>query len=232
LAKGHKDKLPEEEAKRRRLEAAKRYRDKNREKLAAWHKKDRAENPEKYRERSAEYRANNAEQIKEYNNRYVREHREERTAYTQEWRKNNPEKAQAIEDAYKSRNPNSGKLRARLWRQVNPERAKAQRDAWAAIPDNKEKKRINQLNRRARKKRSGGELSKGLPKKLMCLQRGKCACCHGDLKKLGYHLDHRIPLALGGEHSDRNIELLCPACNSSKSAKHPVEFMQSRGFLL
>ena len=229
---GHRDKLPEEEAKRLRKESQRRYREKNKEKLAAWHKKDRAENPDKYRERGAEYRANNAEQIKEYNDRYTAENREKRTAYAQEWRARNPERAKANDIAARERNPDAGKLRARLWRQVNPERIKEKTAAWLAIPENREKRRLNELDRRAKKMQRGGRLSKDLPERLMKLQKGKCAVCRCDLSKSGYHLDHRIPLALGGEHADRNIELLCPKCNTSKNAKHPVEFMQSRGFLL
>jgi len=91
--------------------------------------------------------------------------------------------------------------------------------------------KIVQQNRRARKKYNGGRLSKGLSNKLYKLQRGKCACCG---KSLGddYHLDHRMPLALGGVNEDLNMQLLRSKCNREKHAKHPIDFMQSRGFLL
>ena len=38
--------------------------------------------------------------------------------------------------------------------------------------------------------------------------------------------------ALGGLNADSNMQLLRAECNLQKSAKHPVDFMQSRGFLL
>ena len=41
-----------------------------------------------------------------------------------------------------------------------------------------------------------------------------------------------MPIALGGKNVDDNVQLLCAACNLSKQAKHPVDFMQQRGFLL
>ena len=65
----------------------------------------------------------------------------------------------------------------------------------------------------------------------MVLQKGLCPCCR---KPLGndYHMDHIIPLALGGSNGDNNIQLLRSECNLEKQAKHPVDFMQSRGFLL
>lgn len=48
----------------------------------------------------------------------------------------------------------------------------------------------------------------------------------------GYHVDHIQPLALGGSNDKTNLQLLCPTCNTKKSAKHPIDFMQSRGLLL
>ena len=93
-----------------------------------------------------------------------------------------------------------------------------------------EMRRRHSANREAQKRGSGGKLSRGIYKRLLELQRGLCVVCRIRLDK--YHLDHIIPLAAGGEHSDKNVQLLCPLCNLSKSAKHPVDFMQSRGFLL
>lgn len=95
-----------------------------------------------------------------------------------------------------------------------------------------EKFRIYLNNRRAMKIQAGGRLSKGISVQLMSLQKSKCACCKVDLRKSGHHLDHIIPLVLGGSNRDSNIQLLCPKCNLSKGSKHPVEFMQSLGLLL
>lgn len=75
-------------------------------------------------------------------------------------------------------------------------------------------------------------LPRGTVKRIGSLQRWKCAVCHGCLCRLGYHMDHIMPLAKGGQHTPGNIQLLCPTCNVRKSAKHPIDFMQQRGFLL
>lgn len=62
-------------------------------------------------------------------------------------------------------------------------------------------------------------------------QRGRCACCRVELASK-YHADHIEPLARGGSNDITNIQLLCQTCNLSKHARDPVEFMQSKGFLL
>lgn len=96
---------------------------------------------------------------------------------------------------------------------------------------NLDKRLINEKNRNARKKSNGGVLSHGLAAKLFKLQKGKCACCN---KPLGpdFHMDHMIPLALGGPNTDDNIQLLRSTCNRQKHASNPVDFMQSRGYLI
>lgn len=101
---------------------------------------------------------------------------------------------------------------------------------WRA--DHPEAVRTIRQNRRARKLAAGGTLSTDIAERLLKLQRGKCAC--GCDQPLGddYHLDHRMPLALGGTNTDDNMQLLRKRCNLQKHAKHPVDFMQSRGFLL
>lgn len=116
------------------------------------------------------------------------------------------------------------------WRQKNLEKIKASNANW--YKKNPMAARIYSQNRRERKQANGGGfLSNGLAEKLFILQKGKCACCGKPLGKK-YHMDHVMPLALGGPNTDENIQLLTQSCNSQKRAKHPVDFMQSRGFLL
>ena len=87
-------------------------------------------------------------------------------------------------------------------------------------------------NRLMRIGSASSPLSPDLSSKLMRLQRGKCACCKAALAKTGYHLDHVKPLSRGGLHADSNIQLLCPQCNFSKHCRDPIDFMQSRGYLI
>lgn len=97
--------------------------------------------------------------------------------------------------------------------------------------NNPEKIRIHNRNSKSRKKNAPGKMSKDIVSRLMVLQKGKCTACNKKLNN-DYHLDHIIPLALGGTNFDSNIQLLHSICNKRKQAKHPVDFMQSLGFLL
>ena len=196
-----------------------------RARAVAW----RAANPEKAKAKDAAWSAANAEKVR---------------ARVAAWAAANPEKVRARKAAWAAANPEKGWARAAAWRAANPEKAKAQAVAWAAANHEKkrakdaawraanpDKGRVYAHNRRARKKANGGQLSPDITDKLLKLQKGKCACCKQRLGK-DYHLDHIVPLALGGAHADENMQLLRDVCNLKKGAKHPVDFMQQRGFLL
>ena len=90
--------------------------------------------------------------------------------------------------------------------------------------------KVREFSKR-RRGRLIGRLPSGTVSRIGALQKWKCAVCTTSILRK-YHVDHVLPLAKGGEHKAENIQLLCPTCNVRKSAKHPVDFMQERGFLL
>jgi len=160
--------------------------------------------------------------------RKVANHEKEK-ARSAKYRANHLAKAKAYNTQWQKDNAQAVNAKNAKWRAENHEKMKQWIAEWEAKhPD---AKRIRCQNRRAKQRENGGTLSKGLVKELFRLQQGKCACCY---KPLGskFHLDHKMPVALGGAHQDWNMQLLCPTCNLSKHAKHPIDFMQSRGFLL
>lgn len=152
----------------------------------------------------------------------------------------------------KKQNPEFLKImaeRARAQRQKNPEKYKAyikeknakrrsanlekerarSRDWFSKNPD---KRAAYQQNRSAKIKSVTGKISPDIRTKLLLLQRGICICCKKKLVNGSIHLDHIMPLTKGGKHADENLQLLCQLCNNQKYNKDPIEFMQSRGFLL
>ncbi len=160
------------------------------------------------------------------------------------WREKNSDRVAQNKLAYRHANQDALARKSAQWREENPERFAQQMAAWrAANPEkikvknaayrvnNPEARKAHHQNRRARKKLAGGKLSSDLVQKLLKLQMGKCACCKQPLGK-DYHLDHILPLALGGANTDDNMQLLKARCNMEKRAKHPIDFMQQRGYLL
>lgn len=175
--------------------------------------------------------------------KWVKENPEKKKANGTRWRLANPEKVKESKSKFHAKNPEKAKVYAAKWyaenaiqacasqkkyRERNPEKQKAKTAKYES--ENPDAKRIRKHNRRTRERANGGKLSKDIAIKLLNLQQGKCACCRIHLEK--YHLDHRMPLVLGGSNTDDNIQLLCPNCNLQKHVKHPVDFMQSRGYLL
>ena len=143
-----------------------------------------------------------------------------------EYRRKQAEKAAA----YRAANPDASKRQNARRRAANPELARQQSREWFAA--NPEKRAIYEQNRRAKKRANGGRLSPWLKGRLYVSQKGACACCRAAFPIAALHLDHIMPLSKGGAHADNNMQLLCQPCNQSKYAKHPVDFMQERGYLL
>lgn len=75
-----------------------------------------------------------------------------------------------------------------------------------------------------RKGRKIGRLPRGTIAKQGEAQSWRCFVCSVDIAG-GFHADHWVPLARGGEHTPENIRLLCPTCNVRKGAKLPETFL-------
>lgn len=87
-----------------------------------------------------------------------------------------------------------------------------------------------QRERRARKRNAEGKHTSADVDNQYKRQNGKCYWgvranpeCAISLKN-GYHVDHVVPLALGGSNGPENLVLACPSCNQRKGSKHPVDF--------
>lgn len=125
--------------------------------------------------------------------------------------------------------PEKARARSLQWGKDNPDKKRERNNKWYS--DHPEVRQARRHTYRARKQNNGGVLSTHIGPTLFKLQKGKCPCCGLPLG-VDYQLDHKMPLALGGANEDWNMQLLRKLCNMQKSAKHPVDFMKSRGFLL
>lgn len=151
--------------------------------------------------------------------------------YLRAYVKKNPERRKAIQATYRAKN-------ADKIRQDMKERRRTQRDAfrkyhrkWAI--KNPDTLRASKARRRAREAKAEGNGYTALElKQLLTKQRWKCVYCNANLKRRGYHADHRTPLAKGGANTIRNIQMTCPTCNQKKSARDPIDYALELGRLL
>ena len=66
---------------------------------------------------------------------------------------------------------------------------------------------------------------------MLSKQNNKCATCQTDIAS-NFHVDHIMPIALGGNNWPSNLQCLCPSCNLRKNAKHPDDWAKENGKLL
>ena len=208
-----RQRYPEERA--RRLEYGRRYYAENRAGILA-----------KQRERNGSER----DAKREYNARYHAEHREAQLAYKRAHYALHRRDALARQNEYDKLHRADNAERARRWRAEHPERVR-ERDAdrmrrWRA--EHPEAKRAayaaSNCRRKARLAESQGQFKAKDVAAQFERQRGRCFWDNHHALGDSYHVDHVVPLALGGSNGPENIVLACPECNLHKAAKHPMDF--------
>lgn len=189
----------------------------------------KAANPGKTEKYKAKYYALNIEKVKAAAKKWSAANPEKYRDSVAKYRSSNIQKCREKSAKWQAENPARAKENIAKWRSANTDRHRTNAVKWRAA--NPELRRIYCHNRRAKKRKNGGKLSAGLAERLFKLQRGKCPCCKQPLGT-DYHMDHIMPIDLGGANEDWNIQLLRSNCNQRKHAKHPIDFMQQKGFLL
>jgi len=135
-------------------------------------------------------------------------------------------KWRSMTDAQRIASRTANKIASAAWRARNPEKRKQVTAAW----DKRNPEYRREATRRWKAKQTA-RLPRGTIKRIGEAQRWRCAICRRGVKH-AYHVDHIKPLARGGAHEPRNIQLLCGGCNVRKSARDPIDYMQSLGRLL
>ena len=180
---------------------------------AAAQRRSRARNPQKHKAKVEAWRAANQEKVKAAGRAWRAANVEKRLAYKISSRV----RSMAYQADYHAKNKDA----------INA----ARRAKYADNPRKYEHFTARNNLRRAKRRAAGGTHTAGDIETLLVLQRGKCATCREKVKGR-FQVDHIMPLKLGGSNGKENLQILCPQCNKSKHAKHPIDFMQQRGFLL
>ena len=139
-------------------------------------------------------------------------YREEHRDYYKKWCIENKDKVKKIHAKWRKNNPDKIKENGTRWRKNNPE-----------------KSNISWTNYHARKLGNGGILPVDIHKTLRISQNNKCAICKKSILTSEYHLDHIIPLVLGGRNEEGNVQLTCPICNLKKGSKNPIQHKRQNG---
>lgn len=188
--------------------------------------------PDKERIRKRAQRQRNPETARARDKRYQDANRELVRARSRDWKERNREQARQLTRDWKAANPEAGKK----WHQENRDKSRAavRRYYDKNQPAMVERATIQGRKRRAQMKGSGGTHTAADLADILRMQKHRCAHpgCGADLRKVGKHLDHIMPLALGGSNDRRNLQYLCPTHNLSKGARDPIEYAQMQGRLL
>lgn len=123
------------------------------------------------------------------------------------------------------------RIAAAAWKAANPERARAgynspekraKDKAFMQTAEGKDRRRIVEQNRRARKKQSGGSFSFEEWQEVLADFNYRCGYCLTDVGP--FEMDHIHPICLGGRHSRENIAPACLTCNRSKNRSTLLAF--------
>lgn len=135
------------------------------------------------------------------------------------------EKKRAAKLRYRLRHPEKMNANTKRYQKAHPQRVKdckaRQRRA------HPEKHAAEQSRRRARKRGNGvGDpvLIAAFYKRVVTVRTIRCYWCRRSVPKGQREIDHIVPLAKGGPHTEWNLCCACQSCNARKSAKDPFVF--------
>lgn len=212
------DKRWREENLERKRANDKAYYEANKEAASEWGRQYREKNKVAISIRRRGYRERHADRIRQQQKRYLSQNKEAIVERRRMWRERNKELiAQKKREEYLA-NPEKVKSRVKAWEKENPSRVKASRV-------------IRQSRRRARKLALPDTFTQ--IEWVTCLEYFHycCAVCGKQLRDLlgevEPHADHWIPIAseLCTGTIAKNMVCLCNACNTSKNAKLPEQWL-------
>ncbi|MGD0020526.1 MAG: HNH endonuclease [Candidatus Limnocylindrales bacterium] len=197
----------------------------------------RATHREKEKERHALYRANHREELRIKGLAYDTAHREEKRSRGRDHYAKHHEEELAKQAAYRRDRPEAFLAAAARFRAAHREQMREKgREYYAAhraeaAARHREYAKLHpdrmcviQHNRRARLLAAPGTHTAADITAQYERQRGRCYWCGAGVSTRKKHVDHVMPLVLGGSNGPENLVIACPSCNHRKQAKHPMDW--------
>lgn len=176
--------------------------------------------PEVRRGISRRWREKNPEAVRARNVAYYQEHRESNNERVNRWRVENREAWLQLQAKWRDDDERRKDARTRTarWRDENPDRVAE----WVAANHD----RLLEHSSRRRARQRATQVGRIDLEALWVASAGACGLCGEDVDRslkypdpLSRSLDHVIPLARGGAHSQDNLQWTHLVCNVRKGAK-------------
>lgn len=160
----------------------------------------RKANKEKVASKMKEWYVKNKERMHKYHKEYRENNKKERNAACKKWSLDNKEYLREYHKKYYEEHRDHKKEIVKKYRKENPDKVQVAR-----------------YIRNERVRNNGGSVTAKEWIEIKKLYGNKCLCC--GKTNIPLHIDHVIPLSLGGRNSIENLQPLCKSCNSRKNAK-------------
>ena len=188
----------------------KQYQIDNAKAIAKYNKQYQIDNAKVIAENKKQYRIDNAKAIKQYR----------------------IDNAKAIAENNKQYRIDNATAIAEYKKQYQIDNAKAiaeREKQYFKSPSGRKAGKAARQNRRARKKKAEGRITKIVIQQIEesnILKYGELTCVYcGVVVHNNYHLEHKIPLARGGDNTIENLTITCPTCNMRKHTRTDEEFL-------
>lgn len=176
--------------------------------------------PQMKRDVSRRWRERNPDAVRAQNVKWYAENKDRNRERVRQWRLDNPEAWAAIQVRWRDDETRRSAARAATieWRRQHPDRVAAWLEA------NRDK--VLEKAARRRSRQQVGSVGPVNLESLWIRANGVCCLCGGPLDRslkypdpMSRSLDHAIPLAHGGPHSQENLQWTHLICNVRKGAK-------------
>jgi len=193
------------------------YRERHRDEINARQRASYAQNSSQVLRRQKERRQRHAGTLADQRKRQPSRSAERKAAYFQKYYSRHSEKRKASSRAYYDRNGDTVRARQAAQREANRQQITAR--VKARYDRNPEPWKARARDRSARKR--GARIGRVDYAAILNAFNGLCGICQKslDLKAEKYHFDHIVPLAAGGPHETKNLQIAHARCNLSKGAR-------------